>query len=143
VSVSRDLLASFVPELLARSIDHRSEPLRTHASASCELAVLGLDISESTSISEDLVKWSPDGSESVARALNSIFTLLADLISEHHGSVITIAGDEIVAVWPAAEMGGIASAVSWAARTATAVQGRAGSLPSVRNTTKRSSVPET
>ena len=131
MSVSRDLLASFVPELLARSIDHRSEPLRTHASASCELAVLGLDISESTSISEDLVKWSPDGSESVARALNSIFTLLADLISEHHGSVITIAGDEIVAVWPAAEMGGIASAVSWAARTATAVQGRAGSLPSV------------
>ncbi len=93
MSVSRDLLASFVPELLARSIDHRSEPLRTHASASCELAVLGLDISESTSISEDLVKWSPDGSESVARALNSIFTLLADLISEHHGSVITIAGD--------------------------------------------------
>ena len=132
MSVSSDLLGSFVPELLARSIiDHRSEPLRTYAITSCELAVLGLDISESTSIGEDLSKWSPDGSESIARALNPIFTLLADSISEHHGSVITIAGDEIVAVWPAAEMGGIASAVYWAARTATAVQDKAGSLPSV------------
>jgi len=120
-----------VPELLARSIDDRREPLRTYASASCELAVLGLDISESTSISEDLVRWDPDGSESIARALNSIFTLLADLIGEHHGSVVSIAGDEIVAVWPSAEMGGLASAVYWAARAATAVQAKAGALPSV------------
>jgi class 3 adenylate cyclase/tetratricopeptide (TPR) repeat protein len=117
--------------LLARSIDHRPEPLRTYASASCELAVLGLDISESTSISEDLVRWSPDGSESVARALNSVFTLLADLIGEHHGSVITIAGDEIVAVWPSTEMGGLAASVYWAARAATTVQAKAGALPSV------------
>jgi class 3 adenylate cyclase/tetratricopeptide (TPR) repeat protein len=131
VPVSSDLLASFVPDLLARSIAHRSEPLRGSASAPCELAVLGLDISESTSISEDLVRWSPDGSESIARVLNTIFTLLADLISEHHGSVITIAGDEIVAVWPTAEMGGIASSAYWAARTATAVQDKAGLLPPV------------
>jgi class 3 adenylate cyclase/tetratricopeptide (TPR) repeat protein len=132
VSIASDLLESFVPELLARSItDQHLEPLRTQSGAHCELVVLGLDISESTSLSEDLVKWGPDGSESIARALSPIFTLLADVISEHHGSVINIAGDEIVAVWPTTEMGGMTSAVYWAARTASAVHDRAASLPSV------------
>lgn len=131
MSVSSDLVASFVPDLLARSVDYRSEPPRTQASVPCELAVLGLDISESTSISEDLVRWSPDGPEGIARTLNTIFTLLADSISEHHGSVITIAGDEIVAVWPTAEMGGMAAAARWAARTATVVQDKVRLLPSV------------
>ena len=66
-------------------------------SEACELAVLGLDISESTSIIEDAVKWSPDGSERIARALNTVFTLLSEVITEHGGSVTTLAGDES---WP-------------------------------------------
>jgi class 3 adenylate cyclase/tetratricopeptide (TPR) repeat protein len=95
------------------------------------MAVLGLDVSESTSIGEDLDRWSPDGSEGIAQALNPIFTLLTDVIDEHNGSVVTIAGDEIVAVWPSAEMGGLAAAVQSAVRAASAVRDKAELLPLV------------
>ena len=121
-TVPSDALTSFVPELLARRIGDGSEPRQEWVSEECELAVLGLDISESTSIIEDLVRWSPDGSETIAHALNAVFSLLSDVIVEHHGSVITLAGDEVVALWPAEETGGPVAAVNWAARAAMAVQ---------------------
>jgi hypothetical protein len=74
---SRDALASFVPELLAMRSGDRPEPPGGWTSEAMEMAVLGLDISESTAIIEDLVRRSPDGSETVATALDAVFTLLA------------------------------------------------------------------
>ncbi len=120
-----------MPDLLARRITERSEPVQGCISEACELAVLGLDISESTSIIEDAVKWSPDGSEQIARALNTVFTLLSEVITEHGGSVTTLAGDEIVAVWPTDEMGGPAESVLWAARAAMVIQQKASDLAPV------------
>jgi class 3 adenylate cyclase/tetratricopeptide (TPR) repeat protein len=130
-SVPADPLAGFVPELLARRIADRLEPVQGSTSDASELAVLGLDISESTSIIEDVVKWSPDGSERIADALNTVFTLLADVITEHGGLVLTLAGDEIVAVWPTAESGGPATSVLWAARAALVIQEKASHLEPV------------
>jgi class 3 adenylate cyclase/tetratricopeptide (TPR) repeat protein len=130
-TVQSNALTSFVPDLLARRFGDGSEPAEEWSSEDCELAVLGLDISESTSIIEDLVRWSPDGSETIARALNTVFSLLADVIVEHHGSVVTLAGDEVVAVWPTSETGGPAASVNWAARAAVAVQERVGLLAPV------------
>jgi class 3 adenylate cyclase/tetratricopeptide (TPR) repeat protein len=124
VNFPSDTLMSFVPDLLARRIGDGSGPHREWSSEACEMAVLGLDISESTSIIEDLVRWSPDGSETIAHALNAVFALLTDVIVEHHGSVITLAGDEVVALWRASEAGGRAASVQWAARAAIAVQER-------------------
>ena len=129
--VPADPLAGFVPELLARRIAERLEPVHGSTSDASELAVLGLDISESTSIIEDVVKWSPDGSERIADALNTIFTLLADVITEQGGLVLTLAGDEIVAVWPIAESGDPAMSVLWAARAAMVIQEKAGHLEPV------------
>jgi len=130
-SVASDPLAGFVPDLLARRITDRPEPVQGCISEACELAVLGLDISESTSIIEDVVKWSPDGSEHIARALNTVFTLLSEVITEHGGSVTTLAGDEIVAVWPTDEAGGPAESVLSAARAAMVIQEKVGHLEPV------------
>jgi class 3 adenylate cyclase/tetratricopeptide (TPR) repeat protein len=131
VSIPSDALAGFVPELLARRITDRSEPIRGSTSDPCELVVLGIDISESTSIIEDVVKWSPDGSERIAEALNTIFTVLADVITEHGGLVLTLAGDEIVAVWPTPDGGGPAPGVLWAAHAAIVIQEKASLLAPV------------
>jgi class 3 adenylate cyclase/tetratricopeptide (TPR) repeat protein len=125
------VLASFVPDLLARGITERSEPVKGSTSDACELVVLGLDISESTSIIEDVVKRSPDGSERIAHALNTVFTLLADVITEHGGLVVTLAGDEIVAVWPTLETGGAAAAVLRAAHAGMVIQKKASLLAPV------------
>ena len=129
--VPSDALAGFLPELLARQIADRSEPAQGSIIEASDLAVLGLDISESTSIIEDVVKWSPDGSERIAEALNNIFTVLSDVITEHSGLVVTLAGDEIVAVWPTAETGGPAGAALLAAHAAMVIQEKASHLAPV------------
>jgi class 3 adenylate cyclase/tetratricopeptide (TPR) repeat protein len=131
VTIPSDALMSFVPDLLARRIGDGSEAPREWSGEACELAVLGLDISESTSIIEDLVRWSPDGSEIIATGLNRVFSLLTDLVVRHHGSVITLAGDEVVAVWRTAETGGLAASVAWAARAAVAIQEQVDALAPV------------
>jgi class 3 adenylate cyclase/tetratricopeptide (TPR) repeat protein len=131
VTVQSETLMSFVPDLLARRIGDGSGPLREWSSEACEMAVLGLDISESTSMIEDLVRWSADGSETMAHALDAVFSLLTDVIGAHHGSVITLAGDEVVALWQASETGGAAAGVHWAARAAMAVQQQVGDLAPV------------
>ena len=130
-TVPSETLTSFVPELLARRIGDGARPGPKWSGEPCEMAVLGLDISESTSIIEDLSRWSPDGSEAMAEALDAIFSLLTDVVAEHSGSVVTLAGDEVVAVWPAAEVGGAADAVHWAARAALTVRERVGGLAPV------------
>ena len=96
-----------------------------------ELVVLGLDISESTSIIEDLFRFSPDGSERTATALNAVFTLLAEVITEHGGSVIALAGDEMVAVWQAGDSDDMAASARRAARAAVLIQERAARLTPV------------
>jgi class 3 adenylate cyclase/tetratricopeptide (TPR) repeat protein len=126
-----DPLAGFVPELLARSISDRSEPVSGCIRDASELAVLGVDISDSTSIIEDVGKWSADGSERIADALNTVFALLSEVIIEHGGSVITLAGDEIVAVWPTTDMGSPEAAVLWAARAAMVIQEKVSQLAPV------------
>jgi class 3 adenylate cyclase/tetratricopeptide (TPR) repeat protein len=131
VPVRSDVLTSFVPGLLARRIADRPKSIQGWTTEACELAVLGLDISESTSMMDDLARWSPDGSESIARALNTVFTLLADVITEHRGSVVTLAGDEVVAVWPTTETGGMAASVHWASRAAMVVREKVGLLEPV------------
>ncbi|HLM06674.1 MAG TPA: AAA family ATPase [Blastococcus sp.] len=120
-----------MPELLARRIGDGSEPPHGWSIEACELAVVGLDISESTSIMEDLVRWSPDGSETIANALNTVFSMVGDVITEYHGSVVTLAGDEVLAVWSSAEFGGATAAVNWAARAARAIEEKAGRLAPV------------
>src|SRR5215213_9239776 len=89
---------------------------------------MGVDISDSTSIIEDVGKWSADGSERIADALNTVFALLSEVIIEHGGSVITLAGDEIVAVWPTTDMGSPETAVLWAARAAMVIQEKVSQL---------------
>ncbi|MGY1603659.1 AAA family ATPase [Geodermatophilus sp. SYSU D00815] len=128
--VARDDLTGFVPDLLVRRLGEGPQPLPGRPPEATELVVLGLDVSESTSITEDLVRWSPEGPEAVARALDDVFALVSDAVVEHAGSVLTLAGDEVVAVWPAGGPGGPAAAVR-AARAAVAVQDRIGGLAPV------------
>ncbi|MGY1786400.1 AAA family ATPase [Geodermatophilus sp. SYSU D00698] len=131
MTIPSDVLTSFVPEVLARRILDRSEPPGTWTSEASELVVLGLDISESTAILEDLVRWTPDGPETIARALDGVFSLLADVVTAHRGSIATLAGDEVVAVWPTAETGGAVASVAWAARAATAIRDQVNGLAPV------------
>jgi class 3 adenylate cyclase/tetratricopeptide (TPR) repeat protein len=131
VPVSNNMLASFVPDVLAQRIGLRSGPPSDRPAEVAELAVLGMDISEFTSITEDLVRWSAEGPEAAADTLNRVFSLMSEVVVEHHGSVLKLAGDEVLAVWVATEAGGLAAAAVWAARTALAIQDRIGGLAPV------------
>lgn len=124
-------LASFVPTLLARRLATRADLPQETTSERCDVAVLGVDISESTAMTEDLTRRDAGGTERVAGALNAAFALLGDAIVASGGSVISLAGDEMVGLWDAREAGGLDAATRGAAAAALAITDGARSLPQV------------
>ncbi len=64
-------------------------------------AVLFSDVSGFTALTERLARQGPAGAEELGNLLNAYFTRLINLISEHGGDVLKLAGDALVALWPA------------------------------------------
>jgi class 3 adenylate cyclase/tetratricopeptide (TPR) repeat protein len=93
-------LSSYVPQAVLRRIAALptlpDEPLIDESPT----ALLFVDISGFTTLTEAAVRHGPAGTERLSRALNSYLGQIIDLIAEHGGDISKIVGDALLAVWP-------------------------------------------
>jgi class 3 adenylate cyclase/tetratricopeptide (TPR) repeat protein len=66
-------------------------------------AVLFSDISGFTALAERLSLHGPAGAEELSELLNEYFGRLITQITDHGGDVLKLAGDSVLALWPAAD----------------------------------------
>jgi len=92
-------LSSYIIPLLARRFERDPHtPLRPSFEERAA-AVLFVDISGFTALTEHLAERGAAGAEDLSHALNAYFGPLIELISAHGGQVIDFAGDAVIAAW--------------------------------------------
>ncbi|MEO5703917.1 MAG: AAA family ATPase [Candidatus Limnocylindrales bacterium] len=93
-------LSSYVPQAVLRRIAAMptlpDEPLLDASPT----ALLFVDISGFTALTEAVVRQGPAGTERLSRALNSYLGQIIDVIAEHGGDISKIVGDALLGVWP-------------------------------------------
>ena len=94
-------LASFLPIRVLNCFAADPTPLASPASGSFEAAVLFVDISGFTALTERLAQKGSIGVEELTTHLNAYFGQLIELIIAHQGDIINFAGDAMLAIWPA------------------------------------------
>lgn len=96
-------LSSYVPQaVLQRIAAMATLPDEPHTDQS-PAALLIVDISGFTALTETAVRGGPAGTENLSRALNSYLGQIIDLVAEHGGDVAKIVGDALLTVWPAVD----------------------------------------
>ncbi|MEL6954851.1 MAG: AAA family ATPase [Pseudomonadota bacterium] len=65
-----------------------------------EVVLLFADISGFSAMSADLVARDTRGAETIAALLNAVYETLFPVIRSHGGSVASLAGDALIALWP-------------------------------------------
>ena len=105
MTASIDVLASYVPAMIRRRFVDRGaagfpEELERHPAA-----VLLIDISGFTRLTERLAEHGAAGLEELTGVLNGYFDRLIERISEHGGDVVKMAGDALIALWTTSEAG--------------------------------------
>jgi class 3 adenylate cyclase/tetratricopeptide (TPR) repeat protein len=94
-------IASFLPIRVLNCLAAETTPLATPASSSFEAAVLFVDISGFTALTESLAQKGAIGVEELTTHLNAYFGQLIELIIAHKGDIVKFAGDAMLAIWPA------------------------------------------
>ena len=97
-------VASFLPIRVLNCFAADSTPLASPVSGSFEAAVLFVDISGFTALTERLAQKGAIGVEELTTHLNAYFGQLIELIIAHKGDIIKFAGDAMLAIWPAESM---------------------------------------
>src|SRR5689334_25386372 len=90
-----------------------------------EGAILYLDVSGFTRLTDEFDKRGPEGAEALASALHHYFVRVIDVIAARGGDVIAFAGDAAIVLFRAREFGSFAAASRGAAAAAVAEIGRA------------------
>ncbi|MDQ5850796.1 MAG: AAA family ATPase, partial [Chloroflexota bacterium] len=116
-----ETLASYVPALITQRLARDPRPIELPTAERFPAAVLLADISGFTALTERLVQRGPTGVEDLSRILNASFGQLIDLVTEHGGDIVKLAGDALLALWPAANSD-LSAATRRAAQCAVAVQ---------------------
>lgn len=98
-----DILASYVPDIVVRRLLQDPTPIAKPQIDRFPAAVIFIDISGFTILTETLVKSGPDGLEALTAILNAYFGQIVDLILKYGGDVLKFAGDALLAVWPVQE----------------------------------------
>jgi len=97
-------IASFLPIRVLNCFAADSTPLASPVSGSFEAAVLFVDISGFTALTELLAQKGAIGVEELTTHLNAYFGQLIELIIAHKGDIFKFAGDAMLAIWPAESM---------------------------------------
>ena len=97
------VLSTYVPELVLARLHEGRPDLDGLGIDRGEAAVLFADISGFTALTERLATAGPRGSEALSNVLNAYFERLIELIAGHGGDVVKMAGDALIATWPAGE----------------------------------------
>ncbi len=99
-------LASYVPALISRRLAVDPTPISAPAADTFPAAVLFVDISGFTALTERLARQGPAGAEELSQLLNTYFSKLINLIDAYEGDIVKFAGDGLIALWPAADESG-------------------------------------
>ena len=113
-------LAGYVPRSLVARLAGGWDADRPFAER-FEAAVLFVDITGSTQLTDRFAGRGPEGAELLSELLDQYFGRVTDVVEAHGGDVVQFAGDAVIAVW---REPGIAAAATKAVRCAMAV-GRA------------------
>ncbi|MEI9942466.1 MAG: adenylate/guanylate cyclase domain-containing protein [Pseudomonadota bacterium] len=114
-------LARYLSSLeLAGLVDAASGPSTSEFAG----AVLFIDISGFTALTEQLTSRGPLGAELLSEALNQYFGVMIDVAGEHGGDVHVFAGDALLIVFDAGDARDVGSIVRNAARTALSIRQR-------------------
>ena len=130
--------APFVPAILTRRLVQRGVEVAGADGWRTSGAVLVIDITGFTALTERLAQRGPGGAETLAGILNASFGDAIDRIHAHGGDVVSFAGDAILAVWPT-ESDTMASGVVAAAACALEAQRMLESRPAVEDVQIRAS----
>ncbi len=88
-------LDGFLPEAMRTRLAHDGTPRAERIG----VAMLFIDVSGFTRLTETLAAQGPEGIETLTRALNEGFGRLIDRVHQHGGDVVSFAGDALSAVW--------------------------------------------
>jgi class 3 adenylate cyclase/tetratricopeptide (TPR) repeat protein len=122
MSASIEVLSTYVPSLVLARLMAEAPGLADRGIERSEAAILFADISGFTSLTERLAALGSKGSELLSDALNAYFERLIELIASHGGDVVKMAGDALIALWPATGGESPAGSTSRAALCGLAVQ---------------------
>ncbi len=88
----------YVPELILSRLMAEGRPDGPTLEVT-ECAVLFVDLSGFTQLTENYARRGPEGAELLTRILNDFFGRVVDVIQYHGGDVVKFAGDAITAIW--------------------------------------------
>jgi class 3 adenylate cyclase len=101
MAVPLETLVSYVPRRLLRRSARGESTAPEPGFEVFSGALLFVDISGFTDLTERLARKGPGGTEELTSILNSYFGRLLDLISNHGGDTLKMAGDGLVVAWEA------------------------------------------
>lgn len=122
MALNAQAAAGWLPRLLVTRPGAASAPASEPSSARFPAAVLWLDVSGFTALSETLGRQGPAGAERLSELLNERFGALIAVIVRHGGDITHFAGDAICAVWPETTAEPLAQGLRRAAQAALALQ---------------------
>lgn len=116
--LSAQAAAGWLPQLLATRPGGRGDD----GAARFDAAVLWLDVSGFTALSEMLGERGVAGAERLSELLNERFGALIEIVVRHGGDITHFAGDALCAVWPQRDDLPLAAALRLAAQAAITLQ---------------------
>lgn len=122
--VARDILASYVPELIKRRLVTTEAASPEPVAERFFAAVLFADISGFTALTEKMAQQGPEGAEELTHLLNDYISQLIELVTAFGGDVVKFAGDGLLAFWTVEAEANLEEATCFAGQCALTVQAR-------------------
>ncbi|MFN8381296.1 MAG: adenylate/guanylate cyclase domain-containing protein [Anaerolineales bacterium] len=94
-----DTLKSYIPEILQKRIAAEPTPPNKPFGESYQAAVLFVDISGFTALTEEFASKGPSGAEDISAFLNKFYGQWIDIIKSYGGDIIKFAGDGLLVIW--------------------------------------------
>ncbi len=94
-----DTLKSYIPEILQKRIAADPMPPNKPFGETYQVAVLFVDISGFTALTEEFAAKGPSGAEDISAVLNKFYGQWINIIKSYGGDIIKFAGDGLLVIW--------------------------------------------
>lgn len=94
-----DTLKSYIPDILQKRIAAEPTPPNKPFGENYQAAVLFVDISGFTALTEQFAAKGPSGAEDISAILNKFYGQWIDIIKNYGGDIIKFAGDGLLVIW--------------------------------------------
>ncbi|HCB01308.1 MAG TPA: hypothetical protein DEP19_02905, partial [Anaerolineae bacterium] len=92
-------LKSYVPDILQNRILSDPTPPSKPFIEEYQAAVLFVDISGFTALTEEFAARGPSGAEDISSILNDFYSQWIQIIKKYGGDIIKFAGDGLLVIW--------------------------------------------